>query len=194
MAIATVAPAHRGVLGSRDVPFWNKALVERVSPRDIDAELRALIAARSLLAPGVMQQAATRTLFVRAKYTTIEESVDAIEACVPWQHRSSLVRVAITEALANAIVHGALRISSRLRDDGEFEAWLSLIEDAERRAPDEHVQVTVCDSRIVFFDGGPGFDWRSSPVRPGRGLSILHAAFSSVRWNDTGNTLTVVFR
>jgi anti-sigma regulatory factor (Ser/Thr protein kinase) len=129
----------------------------------------------------------------RARYSSLDDWVSVIEAHIPRRCRSDLVRAGIAEAMSNAIIHGALGLSSALRDEGEFDAWLALIEERERACRGAFVTVSVDregeDLVLEVSDPGSGFAWRSMAPRAGRGLSILHAAFSSVRWNDLGNTL-----
>jgi anti-sigma regulatory factor (Ser/Thr protein kinase) len=135
------------------------------------------------------------TLVFRARYTTLDESVDAIEQCLPFAYRTDLTRMGIAEALANSMIHGALRVPSQPRDEGRLEEWLALIERAEREREDEIVAVCINAHgpgiSLEFSDSGPGFDWRAAPIREGRGLSILHTVFDAVRWNEAGNTLSV---
>jgi anti-sigma regulatory factor (Ser/Thr protein kinase) len=137
------------------------------------------------------------TLVFRARYSSLDEWVSVIEAHLPRCCRSDLVRAGIAEAMSNAIIHGALGISSALRDEGEFEAWLALIEERERDRQEAFVTVSIefdgAGDGVVLEvrDQGEGFPWKSLPVRTGRGISIMHAAFDSVRWNDVGNTLIV---
>jgi anti-sigma regulatory factor (Ser/Thr protein kinase) len=131
----------------------------------------------------------------RARYSSLDDWVSVVEAHIPRWCRSDLVRAGIAEAMSNAIIHGALGLSSALRDEGEFEAWLALIEERERDRRESFVTVSIEREGerdgvvLVVSDPGEGFAWRSMPARTGRGLSILHAAFDSVRWNDVGNTL-----
>lgn len=135
------------------------------------------------------------SLSLPAKYSSLWTYVGWIEASLPIWARSALVRVGIAEALSNAIIHGALEVDSSLRDAGEMLAWLEALDVAEQDGAD----VTVCVSMSVqptavhlcVDGGGRGFDWRNAERRVGRGLSIIHAAFDHVRWNDSGTALFV---
>lgn len=140
----------------------------------------------------------TRRIVVRGLYSSIDESVDRVEALLPFSLRSDLVRAGIVEALGNSILHGTLCVDSALREVGELDAWLDHIEARERLLRDRFVRVDVSlcgeGACVSFIDNGPGFDWRRAPARPGRGLSILRAAFSELRWNGTGNILSALIR
>lgn len=137
----------------------------------------------------------TRRIVVRGLYSSIDESVDRVEALLPLALRSDLVRAGIVEALGNSILHGTLRVDSRLREAGELDAWLDHVDARERLYRDLFVRVDVSlcgeGACVSFIDNGPGFDWRRAPARPGRGLSILRAAFADMRWNGAGNVLSV---
>jgi anti-sigma regulatory factor (Ser/Thr protein kinase) len=135
------------------------------------------------------------SLSLPAKYSSLWTYVGWIEARLPGWACSELVRVGIAEALSNAIIHGALEVDGSLRDAGEMLAWLESLDAAEQR----DTAATICVSLAVRANavhlcvdgGGRGFDWRNAERRVGRGLSIIHAAFDHVRWNDSGTALFV---
>lgn len=133
------------------------------------------------------------TLVFRARYSSLDEWVSVVETHIPEWCRTDLVRAGIAEAMSNAIIHGALGITSALRDAGEFDAWLAMVDARERDCGPSFVTVSIerAEEGVVLevSDPGAGFPWKSEPARAGRGLSILIAAFDSVRWNDAGNTL-----
>jgi anti-sigma regulatory factor (Ser/Thr protein kinase) len=115
-----------------------------------------------------------------------------VERALPPPHRGDATRLGIAEALANAIVHGALGLSSHRRDTGDIEAFLDAIVDAEARHGEERfVDVEVLldgdGATVVVTDPGAGFDWRDPPRGEGRGLAMIARIFEDVSWNESGN-------
>ena len=116
--------------------------------------------------------------------------------------------VALEEALINAIVHGNLEVSSKLRelDDGSFEKLIAL---RLAKSPYQHRHVAVIarysNSEVTFVirDEGPGFDVSSIPdptieeyvSRPhGRGLLLMRTFMDEVEYNAAGNQVTLIKR
>lgn len=114
----------------------------------------------------------------------VAEVVDACERLAFSGSRATLnLRVALGEALANAILYGN-------REDADKLVRL----DAELRAGTAVVTVS---------DEGPGFDPEAvlDPTRPenrdrshGRGLFLLRALADEIRFNETGNAVTLTVR
>ena len=93
------------------------------------------------------------------------------------------IKLALEEALANAIKHG-----NRADPQKQVEVQFSI--DAER------AQITVCDQ-------GPGFDAGQVPdptldenlEKPyGRGVMLMRTYMSEVQFNETGNCVTLTKR
>ncbi|HEX6986933.1 MAG TPA: ATP-binding protein, partial [Planctomycetaceae bacterium] len=118
------------------------------------------------------------------------------------------VAVAVEEALINAIVHGNLEVSSRLRERGDdaFEREIAGRK-AERPYRDRVARLTATfrpgEATFVVSDEGPGFDPSDVPdptdpenlVKPyGRGLLLMRTFMSDVRHNAKGNEVTLVKR
>ncbi|MCZ6572449.1 MAG: response regulator [Planctomycetota bacterium] len=116
--------------------------------------------------------------------------------------------MAFDEALSNAIHHGNLEVSSELREGG-MEAYLREIERRRVTPPyaGRRVHVTARVSRTegicVIRDEGKGFDPSKlpDPTDPsnlgkasGRGMLLIRTFMDEVRYNDTGNELTLVKR
>lgn len=114
--------------------------------------------------------------------------------------------IALEEALLNAIYHGNLEVSSDLRENGD-EAFHRLA--AERRAADPYrgrrvrvtARLTPRRAAFVIADQGPGFDVSNLPDptapehldRPcGRGVLLMRAFMTEVRYNPAGNRVTLV--
>jgi len=121
---------------------------------------------------------------------------------------SMQIGVALDEAISNAIHHGNLEVSSRLREQG-IDLYLARIAERRRAAPwrDRRARVTARFSResveFVVRDDGAGFDHRSlpDPCDPenlercsGRGMVLLRSFMDDVRYNDAGNEVTMAKR
>ncbi|MFW6039639.1 MAG: ATP-binding protein [Gemmatimonadota bacterium] len=114
----------------------------------------------------------------------VSEVVDACERIAFSGPRATLnLRVALGEALANAILYGNREQPDRLvRLDAEFRTGIAV---------------------VTVEDEGPGFDPREvlDPTRPenrdrshGRGLFLLRALADAVEFNERGNAVTLTVR
>ena len=121
-----------------------------------------------------------------------------------------LIRVgtALHEAFVNAIEHGNLELNSDLRNDPDG-AYQQLATERRSILPyrDRTVHVWAKlsgdEATITLRDEGPGFDPRSlpDPTDPenigkisGRGLLLIRTFMDDVRFNDSGNEITLVKR
>ncbi len=122
--------------------------------------------------------------------------------------RRTQVRMALTEALRNAIDHGNLELDSRLRE-GSDEDYRKLGAERADTAPYDRrrvfVETGVTPERAVYIirDEGPGFDPSTLPdprdpenlVRAsGRGVMLMRMFMDEVRFNNTGNEVTLELR
>jgi CheY-like chemotaxis protein len=122
--------------------------------------------------------------------------------------KNGLIRVgtALVEVLMNAIEHGNLEVSSELREDADSNAYKRLVEQRRHMAPyrDRRVHLTARFSRreavYTVRDEGPGFDVSRlpDPTDPvnlekssGRGLLLIRTFMDEVRFNATGNEITL---
>ncbi len=118
------------------------------------------------------------------------------------------VSVALEEALLNAIYHGNLEIRSELKENGD-EPFHALARERRTLEPFASrrvrfaVSISRTQARFVIEDEGPGFDVSKLPdptepenlERPcGRGLLLMRAFMDEVRYNATGNRVTLIFR
>ena len=116
--------------------------------------------------------------------------------------------IALEEALLNAVYHGNLEVSSDLRQNGD-EAFHALARQRRDQEPYAARRVlvtarlTTAGATFVIRDQGPGFDISKLPdptdpaylERPsGRGLLLMRAFMDEVRYNATGNRVTLVKR
>lgn len=114
--------------------------------------------------------------------------------------------IALEEALLNAIYHGNLEVSSELRQHGD-ELFLRLVDERRRAEPYRQRRVRVLArlspmrATFVVADEGPGFDVSRLPDptdpshidRPcGRGILLMRAFMTEVRFNRLGNRVTLV--
>ena len=118
------------------------------------------------------------------------------------------VASALDEALANAYYHGNLEVSSALRET-DLPAYRAAAQQRAHAAPyrDRRIYVTArfssADVCFVVRDDGKGFDVTSvgDPTHPdfierpaGRGIFLIRAFMNEVRFNATGNEVTMLKR
>lgn len=120
------------------------------------------------------------------------------------------VRIALLEALTNAIEHGSLGISlekkrAALRDGSLRELYRSraaLVPWKERSVRAEY-ELTPARISCRVTDEGDGFDWRALPdctdpenllAGSGRGIVVIRLSMDEVRFNDRGNEITLIKR
>ena len=136
----------------------------------------------------------------------LQDSLRRFKVCT----ENDLVRVsvALREALSNAIIHGNLEVGSELRETDE-KAYFQSISERKSQEPYKNrlVHVVAEESRAeavyVVRDEGLGFDVSNAPdpTDPanlenvsGRGLFLIHTFMDQVRFNATGNEITMVKR
>lgn len=123
---------------------------------------------------------------------------------------SRLVAMALTEAIANAMYHGNLNISPRLKLDLSAAEFLEeirkrkKIEEFNARKIRIRCDLTPAEVKYVISDDGEGFDHRealSAAVTPadldsheGRGLFLLRSIMDEVTYNEKGNEVTLIKR
>jgi CheY-like chemotaxis protein/anti-sigma regulatory factor (Ser/Thr protein kinase) len=124
--------------------------------------------------------------------------------------RADLIRVAVAlrETIVNAIDHGNLELDSELRQDDE-RIYERLGDERRGQSPYRErrvridVGVTRTEAAFVIRDEGPGFDPSKlpDPTDPanlcrigGRGLLLVRTLMDEVRFNATGNEITLVKR
>jgi CheY-like chemotaxis protein len=118
------------------------------------------------------------------------------------------IGVALEEALLNAIYHGNLGVSSKLKENDD-KLFYSLASERRNEMPyrERRVRMVVRmshdEAAFVIADDGPGFDVASLPDptdpayldRPsGRGLLLMRAFMDEIRYNPTGNRVELVKR
>lgn len=116
--------------------------------------------------------------------------------------------VALEEALANALFHGNLEVSSTLKEEDDH-AYFALVEERRRLKPYCDRRIFV-DSRVsrneaifVIRDEGIGFDPTSlpDPTDPanlervsGRGILLMKTFMDEVAFGGIGNQVTLIKR
>lgn len=131
---------------------------------------------------------------------------DVLETGLCDDHTAGRVGVALEEAILNAIYHGNLEISSELKENGD-EPFHAKVRERQCLSPyrERIVRLVshVSPNRALFViaDEGLGFDVANLPdptdpmnlLKPsGRGLLLMRAFMDTVRYNTTGNTVTLV--
>ncbi len=125
--------------------------------------------------------------------------------------KAGLIRVgtALHEGLINAMEHGNLELSSELRESENPSDYRKLVDERRFKQPysDRHVLVVARFSRqeanFVIRDDGRGFDPSklADPRDPanlqkcsGRGLFLIRTFMDEVRFNESGNEITMIKR
>lgn len=126
-----------------------------------------------------------------------------------WTENERLdIRLALDEALANAVVHGTLEIGSDLRSRSDNSAS-ELAKARRKQAPycDRRIRVhaTISPSAVIYEieDEGPGFDPSSLAESidlddierfTGRGIFLIRSVMDEVSFNAKGNRIRMVKR
>lgn len=143
------------------------------------------------------------TLRISPRPEAVARAVRWVVAQRPtWVDRSTL-DYGITEALTNAVFHGALELSPRARRAGDYEAYVrqaaSLADSSGRRHRGIHL--SILRSRGAFgirirWDGAPCPQGARRPPRElgplqesGMGITIMHALFDRVLWAEDGRSV-----
>ena len=118
------------------------------------------------------------------------------------------IATALDEALTNACYHGNLEVRSEVREH-DSRAYRALANERRTVAPyrDRRIRVstdlTSQEARFVISDDGQGFDVRAIPdptrlenlERPsGRGVFLMRTFMDDVRYNESGNEVTLLKR
>lgn len=118
------------------------------------------------------------------------------------------IGVAVEEALVNALVHGNLGVGSELRERGD-DSFSRLCELRRTQEPYCHrhitldIQAEADELTLVIRDEGEGFDVDALPDPTdienlarcsGRGILLMRSFLDDVRYNETGNEVTMVKR
>jgi len=133
----------------------------------------------------------------------LQEEVDGMGICDPTGQMQ--VSVALQEALCNALFHGNLEVSSKLRegDRDEFDELATErrgLQPYRSRRIEVQVYLDRDGARFVVTDDGPGFDTSlfDQPVTPedlgrigGRGLLLIRTFMDKVSFNQTGNQISM---
>lgn len=118
---------------------------------------------------------------IPARWSSVESVLAQLRERAPDLRKCFGAELVLREALNNAVLHGCQcderkRITCRIRVDSR------------------RIVVSVRDE-------GDGFDWRASKrgqatpeAESGRGLSIFGAYATRVRFNESGNAVTIVKR
>lgn len=135
---------------------------------------------------------------------------EAVAAAVEWAVRRSpawvdraLLDNGITEAVTNAVLHGALELRSSARSDGDYETYLreaSSLADSDARR-NRVIRLSLLPDPCHFgirveWDGAPcpqGARLPPAELGPlqesGMGITIIHALFDRVAWSEDGRAV-----
>ena len=152
------------------------------------APLRLCVRRSAEAAPGAPSRPAEISVQVPTDLDVVEEAVDLVArhclaSGLPPHAARFRLRVALCEALANAIVYG-----NRMDPD---------------KSVDVRVEVTREALSVYVADEGDGFDPRDipDPTLPGaierssgRGLFLIRRLVDEVRFNERGNSICMILR
>lgn len=134
---------------------------------------------------------------------------DLLAAARPYLPVNGQLEVALYEALYNAVEHGNLGLScaekKQLIENGRYDEFIARRQQQSPYA-DRTValllQITEHEAAITITDQGAGFDWQERLASGhdeasllevnGRGIRIMQSVFDEVRYNRTGNTVTLI--
>ena len=142
----------------------------------------------------------------QALISFLQETLTSLHYCDETELMQ--VSTALTEVLANAIDHGNLELDSEMRedDDGSYRA---LGDERAKQLPYSKRRVfvtsrlTPTEATYIIRDEGPGFNPETLPdpldpeniIKPfGRGIMLIRTFMDEVRFNETGNEVTMVKR
>lgn len=166
---------------------------QRILARVVESHTRIVIETNRSLVDALLE-------YLRGIIQSIHglDSADHVRLCI-----------ALDEALANALYHGNLELSSSLRDGADGNRFYELADERSGQSPwqDRRIEVAITLSegqlQVVVRDEGPGFDVSKLPdptdpeyiARPhGRGVMLMRTFLDEVRYNDVGNELTLIKR
>jgi phosphoserine phosphatase RsbU/P len=156
-------------------------------------------------------------LVVSPRIDVVDDVASRVHASVCGGPVNTRIHAAISEALLNAIIYGALgveRAPGDERDPVEFYEKIAVAEASVAEGRDVIVEIARAmddprDHLVSIRDPGAGFDWRAelAKVEPvhtetdfsswslgGRGMRIILAGVKRAFWNSAGNEVTLRFR
>lgn len=190
---------------------------KRLLPKELEPTVSAVLAAAA--AHGEQHQVLACVAELRHSLV-LENDVALVQPLVAFLQRQvsllslcdetgvTRVGMALNEALSNAIHHGNLEVSSKLRESSVAD-YLRLLEERRHLPPwsarRTHVTATLTPAEAVFVvrDEGKGFDPSTLPdpkdpenllKSSGRGVTLMRMFMDEVRFNATGNETTLVLR
>ena len=112
-----------------------------------------------------------------------QQILDEVQGLAYTESACFAIRLAIEEALSNAIMHGC---------DSDPNKHVTV----EYSIDDDQVAITICDEGTGFTPGVlPDPRAQENLDKPnGRGIMLIRAYMTDVRYNDRGNCITMVKR
>jgi len=148
---------------------------------------------------------------MRSANEAISNCVDFLESNEIDNETLLAFSLLLSEALANAIEHGILRLSSSLKENPYNDYGKTLWDCFDSASGQVSLKIRLlhengnCNSinaiSTEVTDTGTGFDWRSkmrdakmpTPDKPyGRGLALIKMIASQVHFNEAGNSIKFV--
>lgn len=136
---------------------------------------------------------------------TVERFTHAFAGVLAGANKQA-VKLAMVEALNNAVIHGSFGVSSELKNEGQWEEFESQIvaRQADPMLAKKLVTVTGeyagAQLKIVITDEGMGFDATQLPdptdplamLASGRGIMMIRMSMDDVSWNTKGNQIVML--
>jgi DNA-binding response OmpR family regulator len=146
----------------------------------------------------------SHTNFIASAVSFLQDRVRVY--CDSYNINLRNIGLCLHEALANAVIHGNLALSSRLKNESP-EAFERLLHERQQLSKFADKQVLInCQInpeclRFEIWDQGRGFNSRSLQkpdslglIPTGRGILIIMALMDEVNWNEQGNCITMIKR
>lgn len=141
----------------------------------------------------------------------VEELVNILSGIEGVEHHKSNLYLLITEAYNNALEHGLLNLSSKIKkQENGFLEYYQLRQERLEKLKSGDIKIAVeyeAKSRIITIivnDSGQGFDTTlinsieqtmfESPELYGRGLPLIQQLSKSMSTNDIGNQITIKYQ
>ncbi len=138
--------------------------------------------------------------------TRLQHSLRLFEICDESERLR--VRMALDEAINNALYHGNLEVSSDIKEH-DFEEFYRLADQRRHVEPYSRRRIWITERMtrdeaiFIIRDDGAGFDVSRlpDPTNPenlfkasGRGIMMMHAFMDQVTFNDLGNEVCLIKR
>ncbi len=202
-----IAALQSGITGE---PKEYRIRIERISSAGGVGYIGRAVGQGEMAIAGLIDRARFRFSLKNSLLLTEELAAFLAGLCRRYtdEGRAKTVRIMLREMLLNAIEHGNLGIDFKSKSDAlEAGNYFELIDERRRMMPYRDrivsVDVLIANDKMAFriTDEGEGFDHKKMIQRlsdgknegaHGRGIVMTMQEFDVVRYNDKGNTVTLI--